>query len=111
MATVIRLRKRQGQTVQDCDVYIGRACSMGWWDLPESPWHNPFRLSDYGNDRRRVLELYRQHVLQSPLLLAQLPSLKGQRLGCWCHDHDPQGQPIAEPYCHGDVLVNLLLTN
>lgn len=95
--TVVRLRRRGGKVVQDCDVYIGRAMYQGGWRLPASKWANPFKLSDYHNDRARVLELYKQHVLARADLMAALPELRGKRLGCWC---------APEP-CHGDVLCEL----
>ena len=37
--TVVRLRRAQGVVVQDCDVYIGRACQQGGW----APSHHPSR--------------------------------------------------------------------
>lgn len=68
------------------DVYIGRP----------SPWGNPFKIGPDGN-RAEVIELYRTYILNDPELLARVKSLKGKRLGCWCHP-----QP-----CHGDVLAEL----
>lgn len=95
-ASVVRLRRRGGAVVQDCDVYIGRACYRGGWELPQSKWHNPFSVARHG--REGALAMYRAHVLASPALVAALPELRGRRLGCWC-------KPDA---CHGDVLVELL---
>lgn len=42
--TVVRIRMERGKVVQDCDVYIGRACNMGGWRLRQSKWANPFTL-------------------------------------------------------------------
>ena len=109
LPSVVRLKRKNGQIVQDCDVYIGRACSMGGWDLPQSPWHNPFRLQDYNNDRQKVLELYRSYVLSKPNLVSSLCTLQGKRLGCWCHNYTPTTPYTPNPfYCHGDVLIDLL---
>jgi hypothetical protein len=68
------------------DVYIGRG----------SIWGNPFRLADTKDDdeRARVIEQYEQHLLSQPALMAQLSTLLGKRLGCFC----------APKPCHGDVL-------
>ena len=42
--TVVRIRMERGVVVQDCEVYIGRACNMGGWRLRQSKWANPFTL-------------------------------------------------------------------
>jgi hypothetical protein len=69
------------------DVYIGRP----------SQWGNPFAIGRDGT-REEVIAKYRAYILNRPDLLAQLPSLRGKRLGCFC----------APRSCHGDVLVELL---
>lgn len=68
------------------DVYIGRG----------SIWGNPFRLVDTKDDveRARIIERYEQYLLSQPALMAQLRTLLGKRLGCFC----------APKPCHGDVL-------
>lgn len=91
---VVRLRRREGRVVQDCDVYIGRACQQGGWDLPASKWANPFSVARYGSVRK-VLRKFEEYLAERPDLVAALPELAGQRLGCWCHPNP----------CHGDVLV------
>ncbi len=68
------------------DVYIGRP----------SRWGNPFAIGKDGN-REQVIEKYRQWIMNQPDLLAELTSLRGKRLGCWC----------APQPCHGDVLAEL----
>ena len=94
--TVVCLRrtKKEG-VVQGCSLYIGRAWSMGGWRLKKSKWANPFSLKKHGLDS---LEMYRQHVLARPDLVAALPELGGHVLGCWCKGRHA---------CHGDVLVEL----
>jgi len=86
---VVHLKRKNGKVIQNCDVYIGRRCTFGGWDLQESIWANKFRLS---NDQ------YEKHVLNNPKLMAALPQLKNKKLGCWC-------KPKS---CHGDVLVALV---
>jgi len=66
------------------DVYIGRP----------SQWGNPFQIGRDG-DRAQVIAKYEAWLLTQPSLLAQLPSLRGKTLACWC---SPQA-------CHGDVLA------
>jgi len=68
------------------DVYIGRP----------SKWGNPFVIGRDGN-RDEVIEKYRSWVKANPGLMAEVKSLKGKVLGCWC---------APEP-CHGDVLKEL----
>lgn len=60
-------------------------------------WGNPFRIGVDGT-RSQVIDKYRQYVLNTPELLADIEELRGKVLGCWCH---------PKP-CHGDVLVELL---
>lgn len=75
------------------DVYIGRP----------SIWGNPFShkektLADYRSEtREEAVASYKQWLLNSPDLMALLPTLKGKVLGCWC-------KPQA---CHGDILLEL----
>jgi hypothetical protein len=68
------------------DIYIGRP----------SPWGNPYVIGRDGN-RDAVIAKYRGWLLRNPQLLAQLPTLRGKVLACYC-------APLA---CHGDVLVEL----
>lgn len=60
-------------------------------------WGNPFRIGTHGT-RDEVIAKYREWLLTKPDLLAELYTLRGKRLGCWC-------KPEA---CHGDVLVDLI---
>jgi len=75
------------------DVYIGRPAR----GLLGSIWANPFKIGPDGT-REQVIAKYRQYILSKPELLAQLESLRGKVLACWCAPHA----------CHGDVLVELL---
>lgn len=94
--TVVRIRRKDGKIVQDCDIYIGRQCNMGGWRLPKSKWHNPYSAKKYS--REESLIKYEEHIRSDPALYSQLGELEGKILGCWCH---PQS-------CHGDILVKLL---
>ncbi len=115
-ATVVKLCRQRGVIIQDCDVYIGRACYQGGWQLPASKWANPYKVTTHGT-LEEVLRLYELHVRNSTLI-GQLEELRGKRLGCWCKcntityvSHVPGGHHCAcGPHlCHGDVLVRLLL--
>lgn len=92
---VVHLCRRNGNVIQDCDLYIGRACNMGGWNLPTSKWHNPFNVKEHGRDG--ACEMYRNYILNTPELVSNLHELQGKTLGCWCK---PQR-------CHGDILVDL----
>lgn len=94
--TVVRIRRRDGQVVQGCDVYIGRRWTMGGWDLPHSIWANPYHIGKDGS-REECVAKYEAYVRSRPELLAQLPSLKDKTMGCFC-DKAP---------CHGHVLIKL----
>ncbi len=94
---VVRIQRKGAKIVQDCDVYIGRAWNMGGWKLPKSKWANPFSVKQSGTATKAV-ERYREYVMSSPKLLADLGELQGKTLGCWCKPGP----------CHGDVLVQLL---
>ena len=94
---VVRLRRRGGRVVQDCDVYIGRECKMGGWQLPASKWANPYTVAACGTAEVAV-ERYRQYIMRNKLLLDDIGELRGKTLGCWCKPGP----------CHGDVLVQLV---
>ncbi len=111
---VVHLRRRGGVEVETCDVYIGRAMFQGGWRLPASKWANPFRLSDYGNNRAACLAAYEKYLRASPGLLGALHELEGKRLGCWCVEKrcltcGKARGACRHLDCHGDVLVKLLM--
>lgn len=68
------------------DVYIGRP----------SKWANKFIIGKDGT-REEVIAKHEEWLLQQPELMAALPELKDQILGCWC----------APKKCHGDTLARL----
>ncbi len=98
---VVCLKKRKGEIVQDCDIYIGRAMYMGGWQLPTSKWANPFRLKDYNNNLDLVLQKYEEYIRSKPDLISALPELSGKILGCWCRGKRDDDR------CHGDILAKL----
>jgi len=97
LTTVVRIRRKGGTVVQDCDVYIGRRMYMGGWRLEASIWANPYSVAECGT-HEDACRRYEEYIRGRPELLARLPELRGKRLGCWCKPHP----------CHGDVLVRLI---
>jgi len=68
-------------------IYIGRPSKFG----------NPFHVS-IGQNRERVVQLYREHVMANPELIAMIKrELKGKSVVCFC----------APRACHGDVLLEI----
>lgn len=61
-------------------------------------WDNPFRIGEHGS-RDDVIARYRddlwQRIRSGEIALADLASLDGKRLACWC-------APLP---CHGEVLA------
>ena len=97
--SVVRLKRKGGQVVQDCDVYIGRRLTMGGWNLKDSKYKNQFNIKEYGSIEK-VIILYREwfyHPDQSKLRSDADLELKGKVLGCWCVDK-------KNDLCHGLVL-------
>ena len=94
---LVRIKRTKETIIQDCDVYIGRACNMGGWRLSTSKWANPFTIKKEGSAAAAVAK-YREYLLSKPALLKDLDELHGKTLGCWC----------APQVCHGDVLLSLL---
>jgi len=72
------------------DIYCGR------WNpkVPQhSIWYNPFSQGS----REENIAKFKEYLLTSEYLMAQLPTLKGKVLACWCAPKD----------CHCDVLAEL----
>ena len=92
----------------------GVTAKVQWW-LEQAPKHFYIgRGSIFGNPyshltvsaaefqvktRDEAIEMYRAYLLKRPDLLAQLKTLEGKRIGCWC---------IPKHRCHGEVLMELL---
>jgi hypothetical protein len=77
-------------------VYIGRNMNFYVPGALASKWANPFTVKKYGLEV--ALAKYEEKIRNSPELMADLESLIGKELGCWCR---------PEP-CHGDVLLKLI---
>ena len=86
--TVIHVRD-----MREGDVYIGHRNNR--YGLPESIWANPHYKDDCSQEEK--VERFEAYLKKRPDLLAQLHTLNGKRLACWC-------KPKA---CHGDVLARL----
>lgn len=107
--TVVRIRRKGGEVVQGCDVYIGRRCTMGGWKLESSKWANPYTVKEHG--RERACQLYREYILATPALREALEELRGKVLGCFCCDEPVREEEVNESNrykCHGVVLLSLL---
>ena len=66
----------------------------------DSVWANPYKIGKDG-DRDEVLEKYEEYIwgkMGEEPEKYDIESLKGKRLGCWCHPEK----------CHGDVLKKIL---
>ena len=98
---LVRIKRNKNGIVRSCDLYIGRACYYGGWALPQSKWHNPFTVKQYGSVEK-VCEMYLEYIINSDLI-HDLPELGGKTLGCWC---DPPKE-MNGFYCHGCVLIQL----
>ena len=94
MARVLNIKHLGHKVPPDSGLYRPRD-GLG---LPESKWHNPFKLRRSANRKSRaeVLVRYERHLHDSGLI-AQIHELRGYDLVCWC---------APEP-CHGDVLLRL----
>jgi Domain of unknown function (DUF4326) len=93
--TVVNLRGHRDDPSFADVVYVGRAAYRGGWQLAASPLANPFRPGPDGS-RAEVVAKYREYLLGRPDLLALLPALRGQRLGCWCAPQPCHAMVIAE---------------
>lgn len=89
---VVRLKRSKGIVVQGCDVYIGRRCSLGGWDLKGGKWANPFSVKSSGSVQAAV-DAFGSYISEKE----DLHELNGKVLGCWCKPGP----------CHGDVLVQM----
>ncbi len=101
-STVVCIKRKNDKIIQDCDVYIGRRCEKGGWNLKQSKWANPFKVKDYGlKEACKKYKKYKKYVLNNKELMDSLSELKGKRLGCWC-------KKKPTDLCHGDILLELI---
>ena len=86
------------------DIYIGRAFHRRGYNLPQSPWANPFPIGYDEKRRPAVVRQFREWVTTSDdpravWMREHLQLLRGHRLACWCKPNQ---------MCHGDVLIELV---
>jgi Domain of unknown function (DUF4326) len=93
--TVVNLKGHKDDPEFTDVIYVGRAMNRGGWHLAQSPFASPFSLGRDGT-RADVIAKYRTYLVNRPDLLAMLPELRGNRLGCWCVPEECHATVIAE---------------
>jgi Domain of unknown function (DUF4326) len=78
--------------------YIGCAINIFNTHIPGSIWCNQYHGQLEKLGRQKVVQLYKEYLLNNPSLLAKIPTLQDKVLACWC----------APELCHGNVLMELL---
>ena len=117
---VVRLKIKKGVIVQDADFRCVRPTYRGGWELPMSPYANPFfaKKNATGNEitdsMLAVRDFYRYwyHPEQAALREQARRELPGKTLGCFCKDYEKDPRNEIFP-CHCDVItydVNGILT-
>lgn len=94
--TVVNIRDSQLY-----DVFIGRP----------SIFSNPFRIGKDGTRAEVVYEhliYFHRLLISDPIFKRAVLSLKGKRLGCFCHCWNGIGENPM--YCHGDNIASYLNT-
>lgn len=84
MTDTIRVNIKEAQY----DVYMGRP----------SIWGNPFIIGRHGT-REEVIKKYKEYLLNDPLLMSEIMSLRGKVLGCFCKTNEA---------CHVDVIIEVI---
>lgn len=82
------------------DIYIGRPSRWGNTFSHKSGTLAQFRVAT----RELAVAHYAKRLMVQPVLLAAIPSLRGQRLKCWCDYHKGEFNPLLH-LCHGHVLA------
>jgi len=107
---LVRIKRQHNQLVQWCDIYIGRTCFRGGWQLSASKWQNKFTIAKEGSVEQACIKYY-YHIKNSSLI-SEIEELRGKILGCWCDVPDKSLEEIINnPNCHGEVLMRLLVEN
>lgn len=79
-------------------VYVGRPYTRGKYDLPGSPFANPFVVGADGDQMDCVMKFKRRILTECPDLFDQVAEkLEGKVLVCWC----------KPKFCHGDILAQI----
>jgi len=86
----IQMRRTKGWRKPDGVVYVGRP----------SRWGNPFSVLELGRAEamRKFRQLFESGAHQEKIAypIAELASLRGKDLGCWCRPDEA---------CHADILI------
>ena len=84
----VQLRRTRGYRKPAGAVVVTRASKH---------WGNPFTVAEHGRDR--AIELYREHLRDSPELVERIRrELAGRDLACYCR---------LDQNCHADVLLRV----
>lgn len=92
---LVKMQRKNGVIVQDCDVYIGPRCFSGGWRLEKTKWSPPFTVKQYKEDKEKYIKIYREYLISSNII-NDIGELKDKKLGCWCSTNEE---------CHGNVLL------
>ena len=95
---IVKLQRKGGEIIQDCDIYIGPRCFSGGWRLEKTKWSPSFAMREFRENPEQWNTKYREHIISSGLI-SSIEELRGKTLGCWC---------TAKEKCHGYVLIDLL---
>ena len=88
------------------NVYVGRHgrifIDKEVFHYPQSIFANPFKVTD-DKPVKQAVEEYTTYIKNNPEIMAQLHTLRGKNLGCFC---DVKSQELGE--CHASVLAELV---
>ena len=87
------------------NIYIGRVgvvfIDNVRFPKQSSSFCNPFKIGKHGT-REEVIQKYKEYIItkleKEPDLKAELITMKGKNLGCWCYPE----------LCHGNILLELI---
>lgn len=79
-------------------VYVGRDMTDYVPGAKGSKWRNPFTLKANDGDGRKVVDMYKDYIRNTPHLYNSLKELKGKTLACWCHPAPCHATALKELY-------------
>eukprot|EP01083_Nonionella_stella_P009245 26730_1 len=75
--------------------YVSKYGQIVEIEIPESKWHNPFKVKDI-HQRDQSVDRFKRYLLSNQQLMSSLHELEHYtELGCWC-------KPAK---CHGDTIL------
>ena len=77
-------------------VYVGHKVNNEKLTHEGSKWGNPHPLKVH-KSRSKVVEMFRETIMENEEVMKDIGELKGKKLGCWCSPHR----------CHAEVLHEL----